>query len=233
MKTTLLYLLTLLLFTACVQTNHKFTSEELFNCGPDDFPSILIKSVFCEDTLNYKNLYYRFNDSLKTRNLPVTLLQFSCENESQQEFGITYIESDLEFGEINLIEFWLLVNYDDDIGFHLDTASLRDSLIKELNISDKNLSELFDKIRQNPEADSLIRSQIFISINVKTNADKQISMDDYRRLTDYLSVLTRIAISRVDDLSVMLWGKSYGSLEMRQKEAVCKSLGYLLQVNIS
>ena len=232
MKTTLKYIFIILLFTACVQKNHKHTSEELYNCGPDDFPSLLIKSVFCEDTLNYKDLYYRFNDSLKTRNLPVALLQFSCENESQQKFGITFIETDLEFGEINLIEFWVLVNYDDDIGIHIETENLRDSLIKELDIIDKNLTGLYDKIRQNPDADSLIRPQIFISLNVKTNADKQISMDDYRRLTDYLSVLARIVISRVDDLSVMLWGKSYGSLQMRQKEAVCKSLGYLLQVNI-
>ena len=233
MKKILISVVTFLLFTACVQKNHKLVSEELFNCGPDDFPSLLIKSVFCEDTLNYKDLYYRFNDSLKTRNLPVKLLQFSCENESQQKFGITYIETDLDFGEINLIEFWVLVNYDDDIGIHIETENLRDSLIKELDIIDKNLTGLYDKIRQNPDADSLIRPQIFISLNVKTNADKQISMDDYRRLTDYLSVMARIVISRVDDLSVMLWGKSYGSLQMRQKEAVCKSLGYLLQVNIS
>ena len=233
MKTTLISIFTLLLFTACVQKNHKPASEALFNCGPDDFPSILIKSVFCEDTLNYKDLYYRFNDSLKTRSLPVKLLQFSCENESQQKFGITYIETDLDFGEINLIEFWVLVNYDDDIGIHIDTANLRDSLIKELDITDNRLSDLYYKIRQNPEADSLIRPQIFITLNLKTNADNQITLDDYRRLTDYMSVLTRIAVARVDDLSVMLWRKPYGSLEMRQKETVCKSLGYLLQVNIS
>jgi len=233
MRTTLIYIFTILSFTACVHETHKLESEELFNCGPDDFPSILIKSVFCENTLNCTNLYYRFNDSLKTRNLPVTLLQFSCENESQQKFGITYIETDLDFGEINLIEFWVLVNYDDDIGIHIDTANLRDSLIKELGITDNSLSDLYDKIRQNSEADSLIRPQIFITLNVKTNPDKQITMNDYRRLTDYMSVLTRIAVARVDDLSVMLWGKPYGSLEMRQKEAVCKSLGYLLQINIS
>ena len=233
MKTTLIYIFTILSFTACVQETHKLESEELFNCGPDDFPSILIKSVFCEDTLNYKDLYCRFNDSLKTRNLPVTLLQFTCENESQQKFGITYIETDLDFGDINLIEFWVLVNYNDDIGNHIDTANLRDSLIKELDISDKNLSDLYDKIRQNPEADSLIRPQISITLNVKTNAEKQLTIDDYRRLTDYMSVLARIAIARVDDLSIMLWGKPYSDLKMRQKETVCKSLGYLLQVNIS
>lgn len=233
MKKIVIFIYTLLLLTACVQKNDKHASEELFNCGPDDFPSILIKSVFCENTLNCTNLYYFFNDSLKTRDLPVTLLQVSCENESQQKFGITYIETDPDFGEINLIEFWVLVNYDDDIGIRIDTANLRDSLIKEFDIIDKNLTELYDIIRQNPEADSLIRPQIFITLNVKTSSDKQISMDDYRKLTDYMSALTRIAIARVDDLSVMLWGKPYGSLEMRKKEAVCKSLGYLLQVNIS
>jgi len=233
MKFTLIYLYTILLLTSCIQKAQKTGSKELFNCGPDNFPYILINSTLCEGTTKCWDLYFQFNDSLKTRILPITFRQISCINESQRKVGIAYYESTQDYIEIDLTEFWILVNYDDDIGIHIDAGSFRDSLNKVLAIMDNNLSSLYEKVRQNPEADSLARPEILITLNVKTDANKQLSKSDYDKLTEYMRVRTKVAIARIDELSLKLWGKSYLNLEMRQKLAVTKLLGYLLIVNIT
>lgn len=219
--------------TSCIQKTQKAVSKEIYNCGPDNFPSILINSTLCEDTIKYTDLYFQFNDSLKTRILPITIRQIPCINERQQKIGIAYYESTLDNIEIDLTEFWILVNYDDDIGIHIDAESLRDSLNKVLALMDNNLSRLYEKVRKNPEADSLTRPEILITLNVKTDLNKQLSKIDYNKLTEYMRVMTIVTMTRIDELSLKLWGKSYHNLEMRQKLAVSKLLGYLLMVNIT
>ena len=233
MKLTLIYIYTILLLTSCNQKAQKAGSMELFSCGPCNFPSILINSSLYKGTTKFRDLYLQFNDSLKTRILPITFRQISCINESQRKVGIAYYESTQDNIEIDLTEFWILVNYDDDIGIHLDAGSLRDSLNILLAIMDNNLSSLYEKVRQNPEADSLTRPEILIALNVKTNFNKQLSKSDYDKLTEYMRVMTIVYMTRIDELSLNLWGKSYHNLEMRQKLAVSKLLGYLLMVNIT
>jgi hypothetical protein len=233
MKSSLIYLYTILLLTSCIQKTQKAGSKELFTCGPDNFPSILINSTLCEGTTKCRDLYFQFNDSLKTRTLPISFRQISCINERQRKVGIAYYESTHDYIEIDLTEFWILVNYDDDIGIHINASSFRDSLNKVLAIMDNNLSSLYEKVRQNPEADSLARPEILITLNVKTDSNKQLSKSDYDKLTEYMRVMTNLATMRMDELSIKMWGKSYTNIEMRQKIVVCNLLGYLFMVNIT
>jgi len=115
----------------------------------------------------------------------------------------------------------------------IEMAVFNSNVNKVLAIMDNNLSSLYEKVRQNPEADSLARPEILITLNVKTDSNKQLSKSDYDKLTEYMRVMTKVAIARIDELSLKLWGKSYLNLEMRQKLAVTKLLGYLLIVNIT
>lgn len=233
MKAVLIILPLVLFCTGCFKNPEKHASVELFSCGTEKFSSILFKSTMCLDSDKYYEFFLQFNDSLKTKDLPIELRELTCINESEQQVGLTFIETKPDFIDINLTNLWILVNYEDDIGFHIDTADMRDSINKVLAISDGHKIELYKNISQNPEADSIARLAMLITLNLRTNQDHEISLDDYNRLISYVSIVAQLSATRAEELSLKLWGKSYNNLEMRQKIAICRLIGFLLTVNIS
>lgn len=234
MKTTFVIISIILICTSCIQKPQKYSSSEIFSCGPNDFPSILVKRSLSRDIEKYDAFFLQFNDSLKTRDLPIVFRQLTCINECEQKIGISFFETKPDYIDCDYLNLWILVNYEDnELGIHIDTLNLRDSLNKVLAIKGKRLSTLCLNVTQNPEADSLADDPIIITLNVRAGNNKQLSRDDFNKLIEYMSVMTRITSTRADELSLKLWKKSYNHLEMRQKIAVCRLLGYILIVNIT
>jgi hypothetical protein len=233
MKVVLIILPLVLLCTACIQKPEKHATMGLFSCGPENFATILLKSSLCHEVEKYNSFFLQFNDSLKTKDLPIELRELTCINESEQQVGLTLFETKPDFVDNDLLNFWILVNYEDDIGFHIDTANMRDSINKVLAISDGHKIELYKNVSQNPEADSIARLAMLITLNLRTNQNHEISLDDYNKLIGYMSIVAQLSVNRAEELSLKLWGKSYNNLEMRQKIAVCRLIGFLLTVNIS
>lgn len=225
----------ILLFLANNQDSQKTSYANLYSCGADNFPSILVKSFLYGDIGKCNELFLQFNDSLKTRDFPIVFRQLSCINESEQKVGISFFETKPNYVDVDYLNLWILVNYEDaneDFGIHIDTTTLVDSIKKILVIHDKRNTELYDKIKKNPVADSLARPEILIDLNVKVDNNKQLSREDYNKLVRYVDAILNLSITRADELSMNLWGKSYNNLELRQKLAISRLLGYLLFINI-
>ncbi|NOX85252.1 MAG: hypothetical protein GXO86_04700 [Chlorobi bacterium] len=234
MKSNLLYLFTILLLTACVQDTHKCRIKDLYDCGPDNLSSVLIKSIQCHNTIKNKELYLQFNDSLKTKSFPFVFRQVTCINEEEEKAGISFYETVPSYANIDYKQFLILVNYDDpDPGVHIDATKLADSIKRILETNDKSYAELYAKIKQNPETDSLIRPAILITLSVKTDQNRQLSKEDYSKLIDYMLAISKVSISRVEELSVRFWGKSFTDLTLRQKIVVCRSIGYVITIEIT
>lgn len=218
---------------SCKMKNQINYTDEIYGNGPLNFPSILVRSTHCIEPFSCENLYMQFIDSLYYRNLPIMFKQVTYIDEFNQNVGISYFVGEPDYIDIDLIEFWIQVNFNSDLGIHIDTANFRDSLFHELELIDKESVQLYNKISQNPEEHSIARPHILISLNIKTSENNHISRKDYDKLVGYFEVLTSTTVARVNKLSFMLWKKPYIELEVNQKVAICSLLGYISNVNIT
>lgn len=232
MKTQVIYCFTILILKSCSQRQELINTRgsDLFNCGPDEFPNIFTRDTHHKETNNFQHLFIAFNDSIKTKHFPITYRHFTCINENEKKVGISFGES--EPSSVDLLEFYVLINYDDNIGIHINADILRDTVINELNAKDIELAAFYDKIKQNSDADSLARPCILISLNLKIDERKQITKSDFEKFYKYIKEIVILTEKRAEELSMTLYRKPYNNLDMRQQIAVCNLLGYIVEINL-
>lgn len=231
MKNTLILILIIAFNLGCNQPEALLTPDDFFvRCGPNDFPSLLIKSVFCSDSVKANILYQQFNDSLQKRNFSIVFQQVSCENVSNQSAGIVLIESGDFLVEITVPSYTILINFEDNNAEHIKLENLKDSLLLAFEKIDIKLDKLYRDISKNPLADSLYRTEFTIDILFKTDANKDLCKTDYEKLTQTLKLISSISAQRADQLSNRIWHKSFNSLNLQQKTVICQSLGFLISV---
>ncbi len=234
MKNTLILILLIAFNSGCNQPETLLTPEEFFvRCGPNDFPSLLIKSVFCSDSIKANALFQQFNDSLQKRNFSVVFQQASCENVSNQSAGIVLIESGTSGVACTVPSYTILINFEDNNAEYIKHENLKDSLFLAFEKIDKKLDKLYRDISKNSLADSLYRTEFNIDILFKTYANKNIFKTDYKKLTQILKLISSISAQRADQLSNRIWHKSFNSLNLQQKTVICRSLGFLIYVYFS